>query len=101
MYHDLRQRSFRNLRLLVANILLLRSDRTVHEEDRRIESSAAATTTYTWSGQKAGFLQSIQQPNGASESFTYYTPSGQVATHVDWNSKSTNYSYADSGTWDG
>ena len=65
---------------------------------QKIEGSgtlANATTIYTWGGQLDGFLQSVQHPNGATDSYTYYTPTGQVKTHVDWNGNTTTYGYVD------
>lgn len=72
---------------------------------QKIEASGtpvAETINYTWGGQMDGFLQSVQYANGASDSLTYYTPTGQTKTHSDWNKKVTTYSYVDpvSGTPD-
>ena len=65
-------------------------------------TSKAAISIYTWGGQMAGFLQSVQHPNGAIDSYAYYTPTGQINTHTDWNHQTTTYSYTDpsSGTPD-
>jgi RHS repeat-associated protein len=56
-------------------------------------TSTAATTTYTWGGQNNGFLLTVLHPNGATDKYTYYTPTGQVKTHTDWNNQVTNYAY--------
>jgi RHS repeat-associated protein len=58
-------------------------------------TSVAATTTYTWGLLANGFVTQVQHPNGANDFYTYYTQIGQVQTHTDWNSRTTNYAYAD------
>lgn len=64
-------------------------------------TSKAAPTSYTWSGVSTGnngYLSNVLYPNGASDSYTYYTPTGQVASHMGWNKtdQTTTYAYADS-----
>lgn len=58
-------------------------------------TSAAATTTYTWGGQGDGYLQNVQGPLGLTDSYTYYSPTGQVEQHTDWNLQPTKYYYDD------
>jgi hypothetical protein len=64
-------------------------------------AAGLATTSYTWSGPSGtadgynGFVTNVLHPNGASDSYTYYAPTGQVATHTDWNLNKTTYNYSD------
>lgn len=57
--------------------------------------SSPATTQYTWSGTDNGFLTQVQHPDGTTEKFTYYQPTGAVNTHTDVNNQTTVYSYSD------
>ena len=59
-------------------------------------AAGLATTSYSWGGQGNGFLLNVQYSNGASDSYTYYTSTGQVNTHAGWNnSQVTTYDYTD------
>jgi RHS repeat-associated protein len=54
-----------------------------------------APTINTWGGLNAGFLMSVMQPNGLTDSYTYFPPTGEVKTHTDWNNQTTTYDYTD------
>jgi YD repeat-containing protein len=43
--------------------------------------------------QTNGYLTLVKYANGASDSYSYYYDTGQVASHTDWNSKTTQYTY--------
>ncbi len=66
-------------------------------------TSLATKTTYSWTGPSGtsdshnGYLTTITHPNSATDKYTYYSYTGQMATHVDWNSKTTTYLYNDPG----
>jgi RHS repeat-associated protein len=58
-------------------------------------TSKAATTVYTWGGKDGGFLTMVTYPNTATDSYTYFTPTGEMETHTDWNNNTTTYAYND------
>jgi RHS repeat-associated protein len=58
-------------------------------------SSASAETSYTWTGQNNGFLTTVTHPNGFTDTYTYFTPTGEVKTHTNWNGQTTTYAYSD------
>lgn len=66
-------------------------------------TSAAATTAYTWTGPTGqtdsynGYLTKITHPDGTTDQYSYYYNSGQLATHSDANSQTTQYLYNDPG----
>jgi RHS repeat-associated protein len=59
-----------------------------------------STTLYQWGNQNGignnGFLLSVTHANGATDQYTYFAYTGEVKTHVDWNSNTTSYDYTDS-----
>ena len=58
-------------------------------------STSAATTAYTWGGTGNGYLVTTKHPNGASDNYTYYGPTGALKAHTDWNGQTTSYEYSD------
>jgi YD repeat-containing protein len=59
-------------------------------------AAGLATTYYTWGGQANGYLHTVTNPNGATDSYTYFeSTTGQVETHKDWNQNPTTYDYPD------
>jgi YD repeat-containing protein len=62
-------------------------------------SSVAATTNYTWTGPTGGsgnaYLTTVTYPNNATDVYTYSAYTGQVLSHQDWNTHTTNYDYSD------
>jgi RHS repeat-associated protein len=62
-------------------------------------TAVAAATTYTWAGPNGatdsynGYLTKATHPNGATDQYLYYSTTGQVESHTDWNNKVTSYTY--------
>lgn len=42
------------------------------------------------------YVTTITHPNGATDGYSYYFPTGEADTHTDWNQRVTTYGYADS-----
>jgi len=61
-------------------------------------TAGLTTTSFTWGGQKNGFLLTVTHANGKTDTYTYFTPTGQINTHTDPNSNTTTYSYIDPTT---
>ena len=60
----------------------------------------SAKTTYIWTGpdgetNQSGFLTKVTHPNLATDTYKYYGPTGEMASHTDWNNQTTTYSYID------